>query len=173
MLVARSLRRSASWTVLTTVMACVVLAGMSHAADAEGAGAHRHLDYIDRLRDEGRDDLVIDETHRFVREHPRHERTPSLLVSIADLEQDRGNERLAIDALEQLVRDHPGSPEAASSSLTLAALLADVGRIDEAIEAYRSIPRRYPLHADVEHAQLGLARLLARSGRPDEARRML
>lgn len=170
---ARSLRRSASWTVLTTVMTLVVVAGTSHAADAERTGTHRHLDYIDRLRDEGRDDLAIDETHRFVREHPRHERTPSLLVSIADLERGRGNERLAIDALEQIVRDHPGSPEAASSSLTLAALLADVGRIDEAIEAYRSMPRRYPLHADVERAQLGLARLLARVDRPDEARRLL
>jgi len=142
------------------------------AAQTEGGGADREWRFIEKLRDDGMEDLALRQLESFARDFPNDPRAPQALMTAARGEADLGRPLRARELCEELLRAFPSSPEAPSAALLRADQLSDEARWEDAAEAYRSLLSAYPGSAEIGPARLGLGEALMSQGRDDEARRL-
>jgi len=161
-----------------TVLAMMILAvlgstaGSVASAQDAGGGADREWRFIEKLREDGMQDLALRQLEVFSRDFADDPRAPGALLLAAEGEAALGRPMRARQLCEELLQRFPSSVQAAAAALLRADQLSDEARFDAAATAYRDLLSAYPGSPETGPARLGLGEALMSLGRDDEARRL-
>lgn len=166
-------------TVRFLLFGCV-LAALSGTAMAQPTApvepaqdAEREWRFIQKLEDDGMEDLALRQREAFADAYPDDPRAAQALFEAAEGRAELGQTVAAQALYEKLLERFPEAPSAPRAARARAELLLDAGAFAEAADAFRSILSAYPASDEAEAARLGLAEALMAQEKNDEARGLL